>query len=309
MDRLATLSSFVSVAESGSFSAAAEVLGLTQPAISQHIRALEARLGVRLFDRTTRKVALTEAGARYLDHARAILGRLDEADRSVSRLESSMVGRLSIGAPVGFGTSLLGSYLLEFKKAFPELLLDVSLTDRFVDVIAERLDVSIRMGGTMDERLIARKIGTIERCLAATPGYLDRKARPRHPDDLSNHDYVLHSQVAGGEKFRMTSAQGETAEVRVDPVFRSDNSLLTGEAISAGLGIGLMHKLLLDPLAEAGKLEYVLPDWRYEPQHIHAVYPSNRYIPLKVRIFVDGLASYLRALGGGISPGANASTG
>ena len=88
----------------------------------------------------------------------------------------------------------------------------------------------------------------------------------------------------------MTSAQGETVPVRVDPVFRSDNSLLTGEAISAGLGIGLMHKLLLDPLAEAGKLEYVLPDWRYEPQHIHAVYPSNRYIPLKVRIFVDGLA-------------------
>lgn len=297
MDRLTALSGFVTVSELGSFSAAAEALGLSQPAVSQQVRALEARLGVRLFDRTTRKVVLTDAGARYLDHARAVLERLEEADRSVGRLDNAMSGRLAIGAPVGFGTSLLASYLIDFKRAHPDLLLDVSLSDRFVDVVAERLDVSIRMGGITDERLIVRRIGAIERCLAATPGYLDRRGRPRHPGELSGHDYVLHAQIAGGENFQLTNSEGGTAEVRVNPVFRSDSSSLTNEAIFAGLGVGLVHRMLLDPLVEAGRLEHVLPDWRYGSQHIHAVYPSNRYIPMKVRAFVDGLAAHLTRLG------------
>lgn len=296
MDRLTILSSFVAVSEAGSFSGAAQTLGMTQPAISQHIRTLEKHLGARLLDRTTRKVALTEAGERYLVHARAILERLEEADRSVGCLDRSMCGRLRIGAPIGFGTSVLAAYLLKFKRDHPDLLLDVSLTDRFVDVIDERLDVSIRMGTVTDERLIIRRIGLIERSLAATPGYLDRRGRPQQPSDLANHDYVLHAQVADGERFQLTRMDGASTEVRVHPVFLSDNSSLTGEAISAGLGIGLVHKMLLDPLVAAGRLERVLPEWRYSPQLVNAVYPSNRFIPMKVRTFVDGMASHLRSL-------------
>ncbi|TCU14842.1 DNA-binding transcriptional LysR family regulator [Rhizobium sullae] len=251
---------------------------------------------MRLFDRTTRKVSLTDAGLLYLDHARRIVEQLNEADQVVSSLDGAMSGRLAIGAPVGFGTTVLADYLIDFKRTHPGLLLDVSLTDSFVDVVAERLDVAIRMSGVVDDRLIARRLGVIERCLAATPAYLERQGRPQHPCELSGHDYILHSNVVGGERFRLMNSQGETCEIRMEPVFCSDNSALTGQAISAGLGIGLIHKVLLDPLVADGTLEHVLPDWRYEPQFVHAVYPSNRYVPIKVRAFVEGLSRHLQSL-------------
>ncbi|WP_029009241.1 LysR family transcriptional regulator [Azospirillum halopraeferens] len=303
MDRLAMLTSFVSVCERGGFSAAAAALGRTQPAVSQQVRALEDRLGVRLLDRTTRAVTPTEAGARYLEHARAVLDRLEEADRSVGRADAAMTGRLAVGAPVGFGTSVLAAHLLAFKRAHPDLLLDVSLSDRFVDVVAERLDVAIRMGALSDERLVVRRIGTLERGLAATPAYLDRAGRPRHPADLAGHAYILHAEVRDGETVQLTHRSGETARVAVRPVLRSDSSALTGEAIAAGLGIGLIHGIHLAPRVAAGELEPVLPDWRFAPHAVHAVYPSNRHIPAKVRVFVDGLAAHLRTLGATAEPG------
>ncbi|HEV7371615.1 LysR family transcriptional regulator [Arenibaculum sp.] len=295
MDRLTMLASFVRVCEAGSFSAAARELGVSQPAVSQQIRTLEARLGVRLFDRTTRSVSPTEAGARYLDHARDVLERLDEADRTVGCLDRAMCGRLVVGAPVGFGSSVLARYLVDFKRAYPDLLLDVALTDRFVDVIAERLDVMIRMGAIADDRLVVRRLGAIGRRLAATPDYLDRKGRPRRPEDLAAHDYLLYAQLP--ERVSLTGPAGERVEVQPRPTFRSDNSVLTRELLLAGLGIGLGHEIVLAPLVAEGRLEYVLPEWRYDPHQVHAVYPSNRYIPLKVRRFVDGFAEHLRTLG------------
>ncbi|MGQ9368617.1 LysR substrate-binding domain-containing protein [Azospirillum sp. ST 5-10] len=303
MDRLTTLASFVRVCETGSFSAAARELGRSQPSVSQQIRALEVRLGVRLFDRTTRRVSLTEAGVHYLEHARAVLERLDEADRTVGHLGRTMSGRLAVGAPINFGASVLATYLIEFKRANPDLLLDVALTDSFVDVMAERLDVVIRLGAVADDRLVVRKLGAIERCLAAAPAYLDRRGRPRHPGDLVDHDYLLHAQLIAGERVPLLGRNGEAVEVPSRPTFRSGNALLIQEAMLAGLGIGLVHGLILEPLVAEGRLERVLPEWRYEPHPVHAVYPSNRYIPLKVRRFVDGLDRHLRALGAFVESG------
>ncbi|WP_292447424.1 LysR family transcriptional regulator [Mesorhizobium sp.] len=301
MDRLTELTSFIRASETGSFSAAARELGLSQPAISQQIRALEKRLGVRLFDRTTRYVSPTEAGRRYLERARDIVERLDEADRSVGCLESKMCGRLAVGAPASFGAGVLGNYLIEFKRAYPELILDVALTDSFVDVIAERLDVVIRMGTIDDDRLIVRKLGVMERRLAATPDYLDRRGRPRRPEDLSDHDYLHYAHITTRDIVPLTGPGGEKAEVRIRPTMRSNTSLLNHQALLSGLGIGLGHKVILDPLVAQERLEYVLPDWHYAPHHVHAVYPSNRFIPLKVRRFVDGLTEHLAAMGALIS--------
>lgn len=297
MDRFTELTSFIRTCETGSFSAAARELGLSQPAVSLQIRALEQRLGVRLFNRTTRHVSPTEAGNRYLERARDILERLEEADRSVGCLDSAMCGRLVVGVPVSFGATVLGKYLIEFKKAYPELMLDVALTDRFVDVIAERLDVAIRMGTIEDDRLIVRKLGMIGRSLAATPDYLDRKGRPTRPEHLADHDYLLYAHITTHDVVPLTGPEGERAEVRIRPTMRGDNSLLMLQALRAGLGIGLCHKVILDPLVRSGQLEYVLPNWQYAPHHIHAVYPSNRFIPLKVRRFVDGFAEYLAGIG------------
>ncbi|WP_163270079.1 LysR family transcriptional regulator [Chelativorans alearense] len=297
MDRLAALTSFIRACETGNFSAAARELGLSQPAVSQHIRALESHLGARLFDRTTRHVSPTEAGRRYLERARDILERLDEADRYVGCLESKMCGRLAISAPVGFGANVLGEYLIEFKRTYPELLLDVALSDSFVDVIAEGLDVAIRMGTIDDDRLIVRKLGVIGRSLAATPDYLDRKGRPQRPEDLADHDYLLYAHITTRDIVPLTGPGGEKAEVRIRPTMRGDNSPLMMQALLAGLGIGVGHEVTLDPLVAEGRLEYVLPAWGYAPHHVHAVYPSNRFIPLKVRRFVDGFAAHLAGMG------------
>jgi DNA-binding transcriptional LysR family regulator len=297
LDRLSMLSCFVCVAENGSFSAAARDLHRTQSSVSQQIRALERQLQARLFDRTTRKVALTEAGAVYLQHVKGALERIVEADQIVSDLDAGITGRLAISAPISFGTQALGAYLFQFRENHPDIDLDVSLSDRFADVAAEGLDLAIRMGAVTETQLIVRKIGLLKRSLAATPQYLDRRGRPGHPNDLEHHNYVVRSYLQGAEQIRLTGAQQEVMDVRVKPVLRSDNSHLICEAIAAGMGIGLVHDVLLEPMIASETLERVLPDWLHEPQVIQAVYPSNRYIPKKVRLFVDGLAGFLRGSG------------
>ncbi|TRC90226.1 MULTISPECIES: LysR family transcriptional regulator [unclassified Mesorhizobium] len=296
MDRLSMLSCFVRVAESGSFSAAARDLQRAQSAVSQQIRALETQLQTRLFDRTTRKVALTEAGALYLQHVRGVLERMEEADQIVSDLDAGITGRLAVSAPVSFGTQILGAYLFQFREEHPGIDLDVSLSDRFVDLAADGLDLAVRMGPVTESQLIVRKIGLLKRSLAATPQYLDGHGRPSHPADLKHHDYVVRSYLEGAEQIRLTRS-AEVTEVLVKPVLRSDNSHLICEAIVAGMGIGLVHDVLLDPMIASGTLERVLPDWRHEPQVIQAVYLSNRYVPRKVRAFVEGLARFLRTRG------------
>jgi DNA-binding transcriptional LysR family regulator len=295
MDRLTALASFVRICELGSFSAAAQDFGLSQPSISQQIRGLEAHLGVRLFNRTTRHVTLTDAGVTYLERARDVLERLDEADRIIGGLDQAMSGRLAISAPVGLGSTVLVNFFMEFKRTYPDLVLDISLSDSFVDVVAERFDVAIRLGTISDERLIVRRLGIVERCLAAAPDYLARKGKPQHPTDLTEHEYIIHSQQVAGGTLPLTGPKGERVDVPVRPTFCTDNALLMREALVAGVGIGLMHRKLFDPLLANQRLEYVLPKWRYAPHQVHAVYPSNRYIPLKVRRFVDGLVTYLQA--------------
>ncbi len=159
---------------------------------------------LRLFDRTTRKVALTEAGAVYLQHVKGVLERIDEADQIVSDLDAGITGRLAISAPISFGTQALGAYLFQFRENHPDIDLDVSLSDRFADVAAEGLDLAIRMGVVTETQLIVRKIGLLKRSLAATPQYLDRRGRPGHPNDLEHHNYVVRSYLQGAEQIRLT---------------------------------------------------------------------------------------------------------
>lgn len=297
MDRLTALTSFVRACESGSFSAAARGLGLTQPAVSQQIRALERHLGVRLFDRTTRRVLPTEAGNRYLERARDILERLELADRSVGTTEAAMTGRLSVSAPVGFGADVLAPYLIDFMRDYPDIVLDVSLTDRFVDVIEERVDVAVRMGRLDDDRLVVRKLGEIGRSLAATAEYLERHGRPETPEDLQGHDYLLFSHVVTGDRVPLVGPDGIARDVQVRPVLRSDNKTVIHQALLSGLGIGLVHTPFLRPMLERGEVECVLPSWHYPRQAVHVVYPSNRFVPQKVRRFVEGMKRFLDGLG------------
>lgn len=297
IDLFAALSTFVRVADAGGFSNAARDLGRSQSAVSQQVKVLESHLGARLIDRTTRRFSLTEVGARYLSDAKLALEALAEANAAASDKEKAMSGRLAISAPVNFGSSILGGFVFDFIKAYPDLKLDISLSDRFVDVGAEGFDVAIRLGEVHDPNVITRHVGTIERSLAATPSYLDRLGRPTSPSDLSRLAYIAHAGIRGGDAFTLVRLDGAKEHVVVKPVLRSDNSQLVTEAITAGVGVGLVHDVLLPPLLESGALERVLSNWKYEPQEVHAVYPSNRYIPRKVRVFVDTLGSTLRKLG------------
>ncbi|MES0879064.1 LysR family transcriptional regulator [Roseibium sp. SCP14] len=307
MDKFGALSSFVQSVKLGSFSAAAKHLGVSQPAVSQQIRGLEEDLGTRLLNRTTRQLSLTETGERYFEYASDILDRLTEADRSVQSEEAQMSGPLSIGLPLGFAETVLSEFLIRFKKEHPCILLDVSLSDVFVDVIQERLDVAIRMGEIKDDRLIVRKLGLAQRCLIASPEYLERRGRPRHPADLPDHDYLLYKNISTGDRVPFLSTLGEKLSVKINPTLIVNNSATLRQAALAGLGITLSNRWLIDPYVRTGELELVLPDWEYPPHPIHAVYPSNRFIPLKVRRFVERLQDYFDekgALRGGNSAAA-----
>lgn len=297
MDKLSALSGFVQSVNLGSFSAAAKHLGVSQPAISQQIRGLEDQLGTRLLNRTTRQLQLTEAGERYYAYARDILERMVEADRSVQSDETQMSGPLSIGLPLGFAESVLSDFLIRFKKEHPCLLLDISLSDQFVDVIQERLDVAIRMGEIRDERLIVRRLGVAQRCLVASPEYLDRKGRPRHPAELPEHEYLLYKNISTGDRVPFISTLGEKLSIKINPAMIVNNSSTLRQAALAGLGISIANRWLIEPYLASGELELVLPEWQYPPHPIHAVYPSNRFIPIKVRRFVDRLQDYFKEMG------------
>ena len=297
MDKLSALSGFVQSVNLGSFSAAAKHLGVSQPAISQQVRSLEDQLGTRLLNRTTRQLRLTEAGERYYAYARDILDRLVEADRAVQSDEAQMSGPLSIGLPLGFAESVLSAFLIRFKKEHPCLLLDVSLSDQFVDVVQERLDVAIRMGEIDDERLIVRRLGMAQRCLVASPDYLDQRGRPAHPADLPEHDYLLYKNISTGDRVPFISSLGENLSIKINPAMIINNSGTLRQAALAGLGISIASRWIIEPYLKSGELELVLPDWKYPPHPVHAVYPSNRFIPAKVRRFVDRLQDYFQEMG------------
>lgn len=293
MDKLTALSSFVQAVKLGSFSAAARHLEVSQPAVSQQIRSLESALNTLLLNRTTRQLRLTEAGERYYAYASDILERMAEADRSVQSEDAQMSGPLSVGLPLGFSETALCAFLIRFKQEYPRIVLDISLSDTFVDVIHERLDLAIRMGEIQDDRLIVRKLGMSQRCLVASPRYLNERGRPMHPQDLRDHDYLLYRNILTGYMVPFVGPGGEQLSVHINPSLIVNNSHALRQAAIAGLGISIANRWLIDPFIRSGELEVVLPEWHYPPHPVHAVYPSNRFIPAKVRRFVERLQTYL----------------
>lgn len=297
MDKLSALTSFVHAVRLGSFSAAATRLGVSQPAVSQQVRSLENDLGTRLINRTTRRLSLTDAGERYFAYASDILEKLSEADRSVQSAEAQMSGRLTVSLPYAFTEPVLADFLTRFQSDYPAILFDVRLSDAMVDLQKDQIDVAIRMGILQDENLIARKLGDMQRCLVASPDYLDRFGRPQTPEELADLGFLLYPQIAEAGYVDLAGPAGKAARVPVLPVMVINNSATLRRAAEAGLGVSTALNWLSAPSLAGGQLELVLDDWSYGTHPIHAVYPSHRFIPMKVRQFVTDLQAYLGKLG------------
>ncbi len=291
MARLDEMEVFAEVVDAGGFSAAARSLGLSKSAVSKQVSRLEDRLGVRLLNRTTRRLSLTEAGTGFHAACRRVIDEADMAERAVSCLSAAPRGLLKLNAPMSFGFLHLGGAIPAFHDRYPQIVVDAAMNDRFVDLVEEGYDVAIRIADLRDSSLVARRIAPCRSVICASPDYLDRRGRPRRPEDLAGHDCLLYANQQQPGEWRVLGPRGPQA-VRVDgPLVANNGDLLCGAAL-AGMGIARLPTFIVGPHLRRGRLEALLPDHPVPETGIHAVYPASRNLSLKVRVFVDFLAAH-----------------
>jgi len=301
MDKLSAMVTFTRVAELGSLSAAARHLRLTQPAVSQQIASLEQQLGVLLIYRTTRSVTLSEAGLHYYQQILPVLAALEEAEEALQGLGSRLRGNLRIHAPSGFGQLHLTPLAIAFQQQHPELNIELLLADSLVDVVGEGIDVAIRFGELPAPGTVARRLGEVQRVLVASPGYLAQHGPLNTLSELSKHPHIRYSGSMGNS-LTLSGTQGNEI-VNIRTVFRANNTFALLAAIEAGLGVGGAQLPLIGEALKQGKLAIILPDYHYPPLPVHAVYPATRFIPTKVRAWVDFLVHAMSDIEGVTPPG------
>lgn len=277
---------FARVVQAGSFTAAARVLGMPKSTVSRKVLELEERLGTRLLQRTTRKLGLTDVGHTYFEYCARIVAEVEEAERAVSSLEQAPRGLLRVTAPLNFG--FLGPIIATFIKRHPEVQVELVCTDRVVDLVDERFDVGVRAGGLVDSSLIAKNLGAARRFLVASRSYLQKRGRPRAPEELEQHDCMSFGAGSGRSVYRLQSGE-KVVELAVRARFVvNDIDILYAAAIE-GLGIALLPIFRCIADLRARKLERVLGDWDAPLTPIHAVYPSARHLSPKVKSFIEHL--------------------
>jgi DNA-binding transcriptional LysR family regulator len=293
MDRLSQMEAFVAVIEAGSFVGAAERLELSTAAVSRQVRALEDRLDTRLLNRTTRRLSLTEEGERFIEHARSLLRDLSEAETEIKAGSIEASGRLRINVPVSYGLLRLSGLWPEFMQRHPRVALDVTLSDRLVDLVDEGYDLAIRIGQLQSSSLVSRKLGDTRLRLCAAPGYLEQHDRPEHPTELSSHTTLSYSLFSTGTRWRFEGPE-DTVEVRVTPRMHSNSGDTCVSAAIAGLGVVLQPDFLVEQALSSGQLVELMPGWQAPALGIHAVYPARRNLPRKTRAMLEFLTESLR---------------
>ncbi|TQJ96740.1 LysR family transcriptional regulator [Achromobacter sp. SLBN-14] len=282
----------VELARAGGMSAAARELDVTPAAVSKRLAQIEARLGVRLFNRSTRRLSLTAEGEVYLENARRILGEIDDLDALIASRQAAPRGLLKVNAPLGFGRSYIAPAIAEFAQKYPEVSLQLQLTDRPADFVREAFDVAVRFGDLPDTSLIARKIAPNRRLVCASPGYLKKHGTPATPHDLARHQcIVLRQNEAAYGLWRFTRGRrSETVKVRGN--LSSNDGEVTLTWGLAGLGILQRAEWDLARYLRSGRLVQVLEDYALPQADIYAVFPERHHLSAKVRVFVDFLVAY-----------------
>lgn len=291
MDRFDTMLAFTRVVELESFTKAALSLNLPKTTVSAQVLALEKRLRVKLLHRTTRRISVTTDGAAYYERAIRLLNELEETEASLTQSTASAKGRLRVDVPTPIGRLVIIPALADFFKRYPEIQLDIGCDDRPIDLLEEGVDCVIRVGNLQDSSLVARRVGTMQFLLVASPQYLNTHGRPQHPEDLQHHQGVHFFSSKTG-KIRNFILQHEGAEQEIPAIRKL--AINNGDAIVAaalaGLGICQLPSFMVQGYLTDGKLEKVLGDYGAGSLPIHALYPQNRHLSSKVRAFIEWVA-------------------
>ncbi|HDS0948357.1 TPA: LysR family transcriptional regulator [Stenotrophomonas maltophilia] len=288
MDTLDAMRVFVAVVERNGFSAAAQALDMSTAGVTRQVAALEKRLSTRLLHRTTRRVSPTSAGAAYYAQCVRLLAEFDALEASIGAQALEPSGTLRINAPVSWGIARLGPLLAGYRQRYPQVELDLALSDRLVDMVEEGYDVAIRITREPSPALIARRLGQARITLCAAPSYLAARGTPRTPQDLEQHDCLGYSYWASGSQWPLQGPGGET-RVTVNSILQANNGDVLREAAIAGMGVILQPDFLLDDALADGRLLRVLPEWDVPAIGIFAVYTSRSHLAPKVRSFIDYL--------------------
>ena len=287
MDRLELMQTFVRVVEAGSFSAAAERMIVAKSVVSRRIQELEAHLGVRLLNRTTRRLSLTEGGRHYYERAQRIIADVDEAEQAISSEQTELKGEVRIAIPLSFGLLHLMPLLNRFSSEHPGLVLDIDLNDRRVDLVEEGIDLAIRIGQLADSTLVARRLAPIRFLLCASPTYLEEHGEPRTPEDLIGHQGLIYSQIPEGHHWNFLDRGEKGRPIKVPTRMRANNGDALLEAAIHGVGISMMPTFLASGALQQGLLKRVLSDYPLQTEALYAIYPSQRYLPRRIRTLVD----------------------
>ncbi len=289
MDRFEQIRAFVQVAISGGFAAAAREMGLSRSTVNKLVIQLENQMGVQLLHRSTRVVSLTESGLAFYERCTEILASLEEAERSLTQLQVEPRGQLRINAPMTFGTMYVAPAIAGFIGQYPDLQIQLSLSDRFVDPIEEGFDLTIRIATPQPtSSLLVQPLAPAPRLLCASAAYLAQRGTPTHPAELSSHSCLHYGQIAGKNRWTLSGPEGERT-VAVQGVLCSNNGEVLREAAIRGLGIALLPQFIVESALEQGELIAVLPHYSPSALFIEALYPTHRHLSSKIRLLVNFL--------------------
>lgn len=286
VDRIDTMQAFMAVVAAGSFTQAAERLQLSPQLVSKYVRELEQRLGVRLLDRTTRRLRLTEAGSHYLQQIQPLLEQLDAVEHQLTDLQTQPRGRLRITAPVTFGTRHLAPLIVAFQQAYPAVSIDLQLDDRKLDIVAAGFDLALRIGHLPDSSLVARQLAPIQLRICAAPAYLRQFGTPATLAELRQHQHLHYTYAAHNSFGEVDAGQAQSSHLA------SNNGDMLLQAAIAGAGVVIQPTFIAGPALAAGQLSAILRAHEPAPLGLYAVYPHRELLPSKIRSFIDYCAEY-----------------
>jgi DNA-binding transcriptional LysR family regulator len=293
MDKFAEMRTFAAVVDAGSFVQAADALDISKAAVSRHVADLEERLGVRLLQRTTRKLSLTEEGRAFYGRCKSLLGELEDAEAEITSKSVQASGLVKINVPVSFGILHLAPLWPAFMAKHPKVSLDVAISDRMVDLVEEGYDMAVRIARLPSSSLVSRKLASTRLILCASPTYLKKHAKPKHPADLADHAVLSYSLLVMGEQWEFEGPEGPVT-VAVNPVLRTNSGDTCRAAALAHQGVILQPSFIVGEDLRKGTLVELMPQYRSLEFGIYAIYPSRRYVAPKVRTLIDYLASAMQ---------------